>query len=233
MPIADEKETESFKRATAAAIKAIGHCRELEVAFGQGSDSVTPQRVSLPELSDKLDSTDRACARGRADAAAVRLRYHDPSINAAHAPLQSQAAALMATLEQSRCEALGAQRMSGIEKNIAAFLTEQCRQKHYHTAKTQAEVPLADMLHLLAHEAFCDTPLPEQAEHAVSLWRPLIGERLTPHFKKLKKLLHDQKAFTEEVNKLLVTLELAERPKKKKKDDTSETQEDTPNEAPS
>lgn len=221
-----ETESEAFKRATAAAIKAIGHCAELEIAFVSGNGSFAPDRVTLPEPAANPAPEDRAHERGRADAAAVKLRYHDPSIRPRSA-MPMQATALYNSLEQARCEALGSRRLAGLGHNIGAFLAAQCTQKGFHKARTQADVPLGDVIHFLAHEKLSGQHLPHEIQKAVHVWRPLIEDRLAPHFAKLETLLCDQSAFADEVENLLVTLDLLEKETKKEHNDKSEQEEET------
>ena len=214
MNSAEEKETESFKRATAAAVKAIGHRPTLEVAFTQGTGSLSSERLRLPEPPAQLDQTQRAAARGQADAAAVRLRYHNPALQPHSANFSPQALSVANILEQARCEALGAQRLSGLGSNVGAYLGVQCKEKGLHTAKSQSDVPLADVIHLLAHEKLSGKPLSATSQKVAAVWRPLVEERLDPHLGKLKELLHDQQAYAAEVERLLDTLSLIERPDK-------------------
>ncbi|MDD3183415.1 MAG: hypothetical protein PHD48_11525, partial [Alphaproteobacteria bacterium] len=229
MKTADETPTDIFKRATATTIKAIGHRAELEVAFAPGGESFSNDRIKLPELAEHLSQEEMACSRGRADAAAVRLRYHDPTLPASHRPLPPQAFALLTVLEQARCEALGAQKLAGLGSNIGAYLETQCQQKDFLSAKSQADVPLSDVIHLVAHERLGGQKIPPVAAKAVALWRPVIEDRLAPHFIRLKNLLHDQQAFTAEVEDLLVTLNLVE---KEAQESQTATDSDKPQDAP-
>src|SRR5271168_2704510 len=75
---------EIFKRATALAIKAIGHRAELEVAFTTEPMGVAPQgaRVKVPLPSPSLPQAEINFIRGSADAVALRLRYHNAKTHA-------------------------------------------------------------------------------------------------------------------------------------------------------
>ncbi|MFA6279377.1 MAG: cobaltochelatase subunit CobT [Bdellovibrionales bacterium] len=199
-----------FKRATAAAIKAIGHRAEIEVAFVQGGDGLEGERVKIQEPPSTLNEADRALVRGFADAAAVRLRYHDPALTVS-ARLSPQAASAADALEQARCEALGARHMAGIGSNIGVVLVDHCQQKGFRAVKSTADAPLADVLHLLAHEALSGQPIPPIAQKAVAVWRPLLEGPLAPHWPKLRAALHDQNAFANEVGQVLQSLDLIEK----------------------
>jgi len=204
----DDTPVDRFKRATATAIKAIGHCPELEVAFVQGGGGLSGERVKMPEPSPQMASEDIALIRGNADAAAVRLRYHDPAKHARYHAATPQASSIFNVMEQARCEALGARRLAGLGANIGAFLASQCQQKGFRDARSQADVPLADVLHLIAHEKLSGQEIPAIGAKAVAVWRPLIEESIAPHLSRLRGLLSDQKAFAAEVHSLLLTLNL-------------------------
>ncbi len=199
-----------FKRATAAALKAIGHCAAIEVAFVQNGNGLEGERVKIQEPPAALNKADRTLVRGVADATAVRLRYHDPALTGS-ARLSAQAASAAAALEQARCEALGARHMAGIGGNIGAYLASQCQQKGLLAAKSTADAPLPEVLHLLAHEALSGQPIPPIAQKAVAVWKPLLETRLAPHWPKLRAALHDQKAFASEVGALLLSIDLIEK----------------------
>ncbi|HAX90947.1 MAG TPA: cobaltochelatase subunit CobT [Rhodospirillaceae bacterium] len=227
-----EHPADLFKRATATAIKAIGHRAEIEVAFEHGGNNpsvgLLGNRVKIPEPSPALPAKDRALVRGIADAAAVRLRYHDAKIHGKQRPAEKQAAAIHDVLEQARCEALGAVRLPGLGSNIGAALATHCEQKGFGEAKSQADAPLADVLHLIAHEALGGQPIPPIGREAVALWKPFLDARLSPHWEKLRGLLSDQKAYAGEVHRLMIALELIE-----KEDDTESNAPKTqPTEAP-
>jgi len=199
---------ETFKRATALAIKAIGHRAELEVGFTTEPTGVAGTRVKVPLPSAGLPRTEVAFIRGAADAVALRLRYHDTKIHAKTVPGNAVARTVFEALEQARCEALGAQHMSGVAHNLTTLLDERCKQQGFERSTSKAEVPLADVMRLLAHEKFSGQTLPKSAARAAEIWRPWIEERIGSQFGHLTKLLHDQKAYADEVHRLLEAMDM-------------------------
>lgn len=220
----DETQADQFKRATATAIKAIGHRAELEVAFVQGGGPASGERVSVPDPSPSLPAEDVALVRGAADAVAVKLRYHDPKLHASRVALSTQAASIFDVLEQARCEALGARRLAGVGSNIGVHLAALCRQKNFRDVRSKADATLSDVLHLIAHEKLAGQTIPSIGQEAVKIWRPLIEEKLAPHLDKLRELLPDQQAFADEVVSLLATLKLVK--KEVRDSSSSQNQED-------
>ena len=84
----------AFKSATAIALKAIGHKAELEVGFTVAPQAITEGRVQLPEPGHDLTREDIGLVRGAADAAALRLRYHDEALHIRRLPNDAMAQAL-------------------------------------------------------------------------------------------------------------------------------------------
>jgi cobaltochelatase CobT len=203
-----ETPVEVFKRAIALAIKAIGHRAELEVAFTTEPMGVSASRVKVPLPSAGLPLLEKAFIRGAADAAALRIRYHNPKIHGLQAPEDNIARSVFDALEQARCEGLGSQQMAGVAANLTALLDERCKQQGFDRAGTKSEVPLADVLRVLAHEQFTGLPLPLSAQRAAEVWRPWIEERVGKNLGRLPKLLDDQKAFAAETHRLLKAMDM-------------------------
>jgi cobaltochelatase CobT len=71
---ADETPLELFKRATAAAVRAVADKPAATVSYGGGPTAVSGSEVTLPQPSRALPLAEVACLRGEADAVALRLR---------------------------------------------------------------------------------------------------------------------------------------------------------------
>ncbi len=220
-----ETPVENFKRATAVAIKAIGHQPELEVGFTTEPMGVAGTRVKVPLPSAGMPRAETAFIRGAADAVALRLRYHDPKLFARSTPENIVAYTAFEVLEQARCEGLGARDMAGVASNLSALLDERCKQQGFERAGAKAEIPLTDVLRILAHEAFAQQPLPKSAARAAEIWRPWVEERIGAHLGKLPELLHDQKAFAAEAMRVLRVLDLGGSGKNPSNDGESEEEE--------
>jgi cobaltochelatase CobT len=199
---------ETFKRATAVAIKAIAAKAELEVAFTAEPTGVAGSRVKIPAPSPTLPKGEADFIRGAADAAALKLRHHDPKIHAKQIPGTAMARAAFEALEQARCEALGANHMAGVAHNLATLLDERCKSLGFDHAQSKAEVALHDVLRILAYESFTKQQLPASARNAAALWRGWIEEKAGAHLGRLPELLDDQKAFATEVHKLLKAMDM-------------------------
>ena len=195
--------SDSFKRATSIAVKAIGHKTELEVGFSSAPPQISETRVSMPEPPARLTAADLGLARGRADEAALRLRYHNRRVHAVKAPSQDDARLSFDALEQARYEALGAREMAGVAQNLSVLMNEECR----HTENLQASLSLPQALRLLAWERFTGASLPPDAAQAVAFWRPILAQRADACWDRLAGLLGEQKAYAAEALRLIEALD--------------------------
>ena len=197
---------DAFKRAIAVAVKAIGHKAELEVGFTDAHAPGSDTRIQLPEPPPTMTQADRGFTRGSADAAALRLRYHNPRIHKAKAPTDVDAAAVFDALEQARCEAMGSS-MTGVALNLSAMMDEESRREAALFAMLKKGRPLPQALRFVAWEKFTGKPLPQEAGTAAQFWRPFIEERIGKRLQKLALLLSDQKAFAAEALRLISALD--------------------------
>jgi cobaltochelatase CobT len=195
---------ENFKRATAVAVKAIGHKAELEVGFAAGPTQTGDARVSIPEPPAKLDPVALGIARGNADAAALRLRHHNWRAHAAKTPADDEAKAAFDALEQARVEGLGARDMKGVAQNLSAMIGAENRLEAHIG---QIDKPMAQALRLLAWEKFSGADLPPEAAQALAVWRPFIEQRGGAHWLKLQSLLGNQQAYAAEALRLIASLD--------------------------
>jgi cobaltochelatase CobT len=234
MAASGKTSVEIFKRATAVAIKALGHRAELEVAFTTGPSGVSGARVSVPEPDRDLPAHDVALVRGAADAAALRLRHHDPVLFAVQRPAHTVAAEVFEALEQARCEALGMRIMPGVARNIGAWLDERSRRTHLDQVSVRADVPLADIMRLLAYEALGGQTIPEAGEAAVALWRSAIEAKIGPHLGRLPGLVNDQQTFAAEALQVLAALDpgFMEKDGKQRRENANEEAEAAKEEPP-
>jgi cobaltochelatase CobT len=194
---------ETFKRATVVMARTLSHEPEIDVVFSAEPPGIAKTRVRLPVPGRDLPPAERAFVRGSADAAALRLRHHDAKIFRRHAPAGDVSRLVYEAMEQARCEALGARAMPGIAQNLGAVLSERARRMGYEFASERAQVPVADVLRMLAREVFTGAPIPENARQAVGLWRGWIEKHVGLHLGDLPKLLDDQNAYAQEVRQLL------------------------------
>src|SRR6185312_15152427 len=203
-----ESPIDTFKRATAAAVRAVSATPDVEVSFAAEGGAAAGKRVRLPVPSRSLSQEEVARVRGEADAVALKLRHHNAQTHAKRMPHQAAARAAYEAVEQARCEALGALRMAGVAENLDAALDYRYRRQGYDRIRERNEVNLAEVLRLLAREALTGEPPPEAARHVVDLWRPSLENRVVSDIDELRKHIADQEQYARTVRQLLADLHL-------------------------
>ena len=203
-----EHPAELWKRITASTLRAMGHARDLEVQYGQSTPGLTAETAHLPAPQANMSPEAMARFRGMSDALSLRLRHHDADTHRANMPAGADARRLFESVEQVRCEALGAKRLSGASDNLHALLEERCRAKGYNGIKERDDALLPDAVGLLVREHLSGRALPESAKKFVELYRADIEKKISGDLNELMKSATDQEAFCKAVNKMLRSLDL-------------------------
>ncbi|MGH7072648.1 MAG: cobaltochelatase subunit CobT [Stellaceae bacterium] len=203
-----ESPAEIFKRSTAAAVRAIAEREDIDVVYGAEAPAVGGTRVRLPQLGRDLSQEEAAPLRGAADAAALRLRYHDDALHGRLRPAGDRARAVFEGIEQARVEALGAQRMAGVASNLAAHLEDRYRRQGYAHVTERDEAMLADAVRLLAREALTGAAPPPSTRRMLGEWRPFLEGRIGRDFLELAKHLQDQAVYAKAARQLIRDLDI-------------------------
>ena len=200
-----------FRTVLAGATRAIAEDAEAEVVFASDASGQSPGKIARvvspgPSLEPRLVAE----ARGAADALALRLKYHDPRLHGARAPLSdTDARAVFDALEQARVEALGARSMDGIRANLNDLAEARVRLDAITRARTAEEVPLATAVGLLARQRLTGEAPPAAARPGLDLVADWIEEKAGPELDALALTIDDQAAFATLSRRLLEDLELA------------------------
>ena len=203
---------EEFRAATASTSRAIARDAEVEVEFVSDAHSVNGNTIRLRRPPLGLPYPEVSTLRGHADAAALRVRHHDPALHDRHAPRDGGARAVFNALEQARCEALGARRMAGVAGNLDAALEERYQSQGFPAFVTREQAPLAEMVRLLAREALTGREPPPAARKAYELWRAELEVRIGAYMPELESCCEDQAAFASALRGLLRDLGFPEEP---------------------
>lgn len=205
-----ENSVDTFKRATAATVRAMAERRDVQVVFSAEPPGVVGARVRVPSPARDLNPRDIGILRGSADAVAVRLRHHDSLLHARFQPASASARILYDALEQTRCEAVGGQEMVGVAHNLDLALEERCRRQGLDRAHVREDLPLVEALRLLARAGLTGRPLPAVAAPVVEAWREWLFRHPGSEdaLRALPAAMGDQKAFARHVRGLLTRLGL-------------------------
>jgi len=198
-----------FRRALAGAARAIARDADVEVVFASDNAQATGKTARVASPGPGLEPRLVAEARGAADSAALRLRYHDPAIHARSAPIDIDARAVFDALEMARVEALGARAMGGVRENLAQLTEARVRGDAIVRARTAEEVPLSTAVALIARERLTGEVPPRAASAGLKLVAPWIEEKAAAELDALGLTLDDQAAFAKLSRRLLEDLDLA------------------------
>ena len=198
-----------FRRALAGAARAIAKDPELDVAFAS-EVAASPGKVArVPSPGPGLEPKLVAEARGAADSAALRLRYHDARLHARVAPADAEARSVFDALEMARVEALGARAMGGVRHNLSHLTDARVRGDAIVRARTAEEVPLSTAVALIARERLSGDAPPASALPGLKLVSSWIEQKAAPELDALALTLDDQAAFAKLSRRLLEDLDLA------------------------
>ncbi len=204
-----ESPLESFKRSTAATVRAMAEREDLTVTYGAAEVAgATGARVRLPLPPRDLDPAEAAQVRGAADAAALRLRYHDAQIHNRRAPSGEVARAIFDGVEQARVEALGVRRMVGVGANLTAMLEERYRREGLDRVMDRSEATLPEAMRLLVREALTGEPPPPAAKAMVDAWRSIMEGQVARDLVELDAAIQDQDSYSKLTRRLIQDLDL-------------------------
>jgi cobaltochelatase CobT len=198
-----------FRRALAGASRAIAKDAEVEVVFASDNAPASGKTARVPSPGPALEPRLVAEARGAADSAALRLRYHDPALHARLAPMDIEARGVFDALETARVEALGARSMSGVRNNLTQLIEARVRGDAIVRARNAEEVPLSTAVGLIARERLSGEAPPRAALEGLKLVAPWIEDKAAAELDALALTLDDQAAFARLSRRLLEDLDLA------------------------
>ncbi len=226
-----------LKRVTTATVRSFSSEAELMVNYSPGAATVSRKAVRLPMPSrGAIAQEDLERLRGTADAASLRLRFHDEALHRSKMPSDPNARDVFEMVEQVRVEALGSRRMLGVAQNLRGLLELRCQENGWGQSVSREDVPMAQGLALLVRERLSGRELPAVAKKAADLWRPFLEEHGQDVLNGLVDNADDQKAYGEAVYRFLEELELMEPPSGEPEEDEQNNQsqetdgEDSPSE---
>lgn len=207
-----ESPIDRFKRLLSQTTRAMAADPDAEVSFGGDTPSVAGAQAKLPLPPRKLDKRKVAVSRGHADAAALKLVHHDQALHLRLAPQNGDGRAVFAALEDVRIEAIGANALPGVGRNLTAALERRLDEKGYRRMEDRQDVPLPDIIQLLAREAVTGQPVPKAAADLVDQWREEISTKAGDALEALARpgVYDDQAAFSALARQLIDDLDLGD-----------------------
>ena len=126
----DEQELlkERFKSAVSSAVKAIAENYDIEIKFGNNTNT-KKNSLNLPEVANLKKLQDFTNLRAFADSAALKIKYTDKKIYLENEPEGSMAKTLYAIAEKIRYEKIGANKLKGVKNNIIRCYENKYKEK--------------------------------------------------------------------------------------------------------
>ncbi|MGB8603207.1 MAG: cobaltochelatase subunit CobT [Rhizomicrobium sp.] len=199
-----------FKQAVTTAVRALSGEPEVEVSYTSEQPSLSGKKARLPLPSRSLPAGEVAMVRGAGDACALRLAYHDATLNAKLCPPDADAALIFEAAEQARVEAIGACTMKGVAQNLAVNLEARCSARGLAGVRSQEDTPLAEVVGLMVRERLTGEAPPLSGRKAVSLWRDFVESRAGRQLDMLADVMRDQTGFARITRAVLSSLEVGE-----------------------
>ncbi|GLQ11732.1 cobaltochelatase subunit CobT [Devosia yakushimensis] len=223
-------QTQVFKAAMGATVRAIGGKADLEVSFTSDRPLLTSDKARLANLPRLPTKRDVAIARGQGDAMAMRLASHDPETHRKRSPMDPMARAAFDALEQARVEALGCVRMPGMIGNIGEMLEDRLFRANFAEVEDKGDAPIAEALGLLLREKLAGVPVPPSGHALVDLWRKEIEDKGGKSLDELLTRYENQDEFSKAAKALLRDLNLV--PESELDDPDSSDEETDDNQEP-
>ncbi len=199
---------ETFKRATAAAVRAVAQRGDIVVSYGSTATHDLHVHLPMPLPKNLHERTTKLRIRGTADSIALKLRYHDSRVHSLYQPLTFPAQSIYDAIEHSRVETLGINKFKGVSINIFSTHEQIFQNKGYQHAIRAEDVPIEEALRLLALEELTGLQAFPAAHHAARLWRQNLENDSVAFLVELRRHIDDQKAFAIIVRRFIATLGL-------------------------
>ena len=180
------------------------------MSFAAERPGLVGGKVRLPEPPRKLTRQEAAIVRGHADAMALQLACHDPSVHRQLVPGGQQARAVFDAVEQARVEAIGSRRMPGVTSNLTAMIDDRFHRGKFDEVTDRADAPIEEAVAMMVRERLTGQAPPPAAKKLVDLWRPFIEDRAGRGLDRLERLLEDQRKFGDAIHDLLESLDMGE-----------------------
>jgi cobaltochelatase CobT len=205
----DDK-AERFKSVLGSAMKTMALDPELSVVYGNDQPMLVGHKAKLPQVTQNASLKDIAITRGLADSFALRLANHSDKIHGKYQPEGKNARAVFEAVEQARIEAIGANAMPGVAKNLSAMLDDRYGRMVVNRTTNRRDTPLEEAVALMLREKLTGEPPPPAARPYVDLWRPWVEEKASQNLETLGNALHDQAAFARLSRDLIEALDMGD-----------------------
>jgi cobaltochelatase CobT len=198
---------DNFKQATAITLRAIAGDGELQVDFGADTPGLDDKNATLPDIAT---CEDIPVLRGQADAIALTAACHDPILHRKLTPASGAAKLVFEAMEAARIEAIGAQAMPGMARNMGAVLERKFSEPRFAGMNSRETAPLEHALAFMLLENLTTIPLPENARNITNAWRSWVSTHAGELLLEMAGKLNDQREFATSMHEIITALDLME-----------------------
>lgn len=222
-----EAPVEPLKRALAVCVRTIAGGEETQVSYHAGVPSLVGHTVNLPEPPRQPSVKEISILRGTADSLALRAACHDKRLFERMAPSHGVARDTFEAVERARVEALGATKMEGMARNLAARLEAQYDHGRYLNVRSREEAPLSEALALLVRQKLTGEAPPASTRGLIEEWDTWVDEKAGDLIDQLCDHVGDQKAFGQLMQDVLRAMDLMDegKPTKETEEENSEPEQ--------
>ena len=202
-----EDTLDTFKRALSSTVKAIAEDKEIEVIFGNNSNS-SEEKIILPEINNVFDLDNIASIRGTADNEALIYKYRNNDTYSEFLPNKEKNKKIYESLENTRIQILGSKYMRGVKSNLLSLYEKNCNEKNYSNVTSQSDLEIEHALEIYLKKKIDTNIVPKSASHALSYWSKWLDSKVGTSIDDLLENVDNQEKFAKLANKLISDLKL-------------------------
>ena len=198
---------EEFLKANAASMRALAGGQQVNVRYAGHDTHVGKTEVRLPALAREGLSSSMDKLRGASDSAGLWLAHHNERMHNKLCPQLAGAKAIFEAAEQARVEAIGANQMEGVRRNLNEKMNALYQGRTIGAPDSGDESALAEAVRLTLREVLTGEKPPESTAMTMQLWQPWIASRAGALLEQMQGSEADQEAFAKLAKKLIGALE--------------------------
>ena len=196
-----------FLKANAASMRALAGGKQVQVRYAGHDTHVGQTEVRLPALAREGVNQSMDKLRGASDSAGLWLAHHNEAKHNRLCPQMAGAKAIFEAAEQARIEAIGANQMAGVRKNLTEKINKHYEGRTIGAPDSGDESALAEAVRLTLREVLTGEAPPVSTAMTMELWRPWIQSRAGALLEKMQGTEADQTAFAKLARELIGALE--------------------------
>jgi len=205
--MSDQDKQSEFLKANAASMRALSGGKQVQVRYAGHDTHVGKTEVRLPALAREGLTKSMEKLRGASDSAGLWLAHHNERTHNRLCPKMAGAKAIFEAAEQARIEAIGANQMAGVRKNLNEKLHAHYEGRSIGAPDSGDETALAEAVRLTIREVLTGEAPPASTAMTMELWRPWIQSRAGALLEKMQGTEGDQASFAKMARELIGALE--------------------------